>query len=359
MSLLIFIALIFIFLWLLGLWFRRGEDLSAWDHPVDPAACESFSRPGGASEAHREVALQIQAQGQELNKTPMKTRLIHMREFMDALPEGRPFNTEFVPVDANGVPAEWVLAPGGDPSRRMCYIHGGAFFAGSPKSHRTLTSRLAELTGAAVLAIDYRLMPEHKRAAGIEDCRTAYRWMLENGPDGPGQAATVYAGGDSAGGNLVLSLALWIRDTGLRAPNGIVAFSPVVDATHSGPSIKANLETDVMLAPLFSKVMKMPAVLLTWYYVLETRFRPTNPVVSPIFGDLSNLPPTLIQASEAEILLSDARRFVNKARANGSPVRMQSWADMLHVWQIFNPEVPEAVEALEHVGSFLRSTESA
>jgi acetyl esterase/lipase len=359
MSIIITIILFFIIFWVLGLWFRSGEDLTVWDHPVDPAACETFTSPGGPSAEHQQAAREIQAKGMELNTVPFKTRLVHMREFMDSLTDNRVFNTRFVPVDAGGVPAEWVLAQGGDGSRRMLYIHGGAFFAGSPKSHRTLTSQLAERTGGAVLAIDYRLMPEHKRAAGIEDCRTAYRWMLENGPDGPGAASLVYAGGDSAGGNLVLSLSLWIRDAGLRAPDAMVALSPVVDATHSGPSVKGNLDTDLMLAPLFSKLMKLPAVLLTWYYVLETRFKPTNPVVSPIFGDLSNLPPTLIHVSEAEILLDDARRFVNKARAHGSPVRMQSWGGLLHVWQIFNPEVPEALQALDQIADFLGAAETA
>ena len=105
--------------------------------------------------------------------------------------------------------------------------------------------------------------------------------------------------------------------------------------------------------------MKFPAVLLTWYYVLETRFKPTNPIVSPIFGDLSNLPPTLVHVSEAEMLLDDARRYVNKARAAGSPAYLQTWAGMLHVWQIFNPEVPEAGEAFEQIDKFLRSAEVA
>ena len=359
MSIFITILLIFLAFWLLGLWFRSGEDLTVWDHPVDPSACESFSRPGGPSAAHQEAAAAIHVQGKELNRVPFKARLGKMREFMDALSDGREFNTEFVPVDAGGVPAEWVLPPGVDGTRRVLYIHGGAFFAGSPKSHRTLTSRLAEGSRAAVLAIDYRLMPEHKRAAGIEDCRTAYRWILENGPGGPAPASVVFSGGDSAGGNLVLALSSWIRDQGLRAPDAVVALSPVVDATHSGPSVRSNMETDVMLAPLFSKLMKFPAVLLTWYYVLETRFKPTNPIVSPIFGDLSNLPPTLVHVSEAEMLLDDARRYVNKARAAGSPAYLQTWAGLLHVWQIFNPEVPEAGEALEQIDKFLRSAEAA
>jgi len=359
MSILITLLLLVLLFWLLGVWFRSGEDLTAWDYPVDPSAYESFGSPGGASPESRQIGQQISVQGRELNQSPLRQRLVRMREFMDALADGKSFSTEFAPVDAGGVPGEWVLAPGVDGSRRMLYIHGGAFFAGSPRSHRTLTSRLAELSGAAVLSIDYRLMPEHKRFEGIEDCRTAYRWMLDNGPDGPGRASAVFAGGDSAGGNLVLSLSLWIRDEGLRAPDGVVALSPVVDATHSGPSVKANMKTDLMLAPMFSKLTKLPAVMLTWYYVLETRFRPVNPVVSPIFGDLSNLPPTLIHVSEAEILLDDARRYVNKACASGSPVRLQSWAGMLHVWQIFNPEMPEASEALEEIGKFLRSAAPA
>ena len=359
MTLLLIIILFLVFFWLLGVWFRTGEDLKAWDLPVDPVAAESFSRPGGPSPEHQQVARQIHEDGKALNQLPFRQRLIAMREFMDALPDGRDFDTEFVTTSADGVPAEWVLPPGVDPARRVLYIHGGAFFAGSPKSHRTLTSRFAREARAAVLAIDYRLMPENKRFKGIEDCRTAYRWMLDNGPKGPGAASVVFAGGDSAGGNLVLCLSTWIRNEGLRAPDAVVALSPVVDATHSGPSMKSNLKTDLMLAPMFEKIMKMPNVFLTWYYVLETRFRPVNPIVSPIFGDLSNLPPTLLQVSESEILLDDARRYVNKARAHGSPVRLNSWDGLLHVWQIFNPEVPEAEQAFDKIGEFLQSVETA
>ncbi len=358
-TLLLLVFLLVLLFWLLGVWFRSGEDLTAWDSPLDAAACQAFRPQAGPSPEHQETGRQISEQARELNQSSLKNRLMHMREFMDSLPDGRSFETEFVAVDAGGVPAEWVLPPKVDASRRMLYIHGGAFFAGSPKSHRTLTSRLAQLSGAAVLSIDYRLMPENKRIDGIEDCRTAYRWMLDNGPGGPGPASAIFAGGDSAGGNLVLALSLWIRDEGLRAPDGVVALSPVVDATHSGPSIRTNMKTDLMLGPMFSKLMKLPAVFLTWYYVLETRFLPVNPVVSPIFGDLSNLPPTLIHVSEAEILLDDARRYVNKARASGSPVRLQSWAGLMHVWHIFNPEVPEAVEALDEIGKFLRSAAPA
>ena len=115
----------------------------------------------------------------------MRQRNAVLRKYMDDIFADRDARTcSITPVDCAGVPGEWVLAPGADPARRTLYIHGGAFMMGSPKSHRTLTSRFSELTGGAVLAIDYRLMPEHPRRAGIEDCRNAYRWMLEHGPQG-------------------------------------------------------------------------------------------------------------------------------------------------------------------------------
>jgi monoterpene epsilon-lactone hydrolase len=352
------IILAVLVLWLAGWWFSHGEDLRIRDHPVENSGQERFSRPGGPSLGHSRAEDDIRAMGNQVSGMSQKQRLQYVREFMERIPEGREFDCEFRPVDVGGLAAEWVLAPGADPARRVLYIHGGAFIAGSPNSHRTITSRWSEVTGAAVLAIDYRLMPEHRRAAGIEDCRTAYRWILENGPDAATPPRRLYVSGDSAGGNLSLALAAWVRDVGLRAPDGVVALSPLTDSTHSAPSIRQNLKTDIMLGPLFGALMKIPRPILTWLFVLENRMRPVNPVVSPVFGDLSGLPPTLIQVSESEMLLDDARRYVNKARAAGSPVRLQTWAGLLHVWHIMNPEVPEALEAFEQIAAFVRSVEA-
>lgn len=345
--------------WLAGWWLGRGEDLTAWDHPVDASVHERFARFGGPSPGHRQAEGEIRALGARVRGMSQRGRLQFTRQFMEEIPAGRTFNCEFRPADAGGVPAEWVLAPGADPARRVLYIHGGAFFAGSPNSHRTITSKWSEVAEAAVLSIDYRLLPEHRRMDGIEDCRTAYRWILENGPDGPGSPAWLYVSGDSAGGNLSLALTAWARDAGARLPDAVVALSPLTDGTHSGPSIRENVKTDTMLGPLFSALLKIPRPLLSWLFVIEHRFRPTNPTVSPIFGNLDGLPPTLIQVSEAEMLLDDARRYVNKARAAGTPARLESWAGLLHVWQIMNPEVPEALEAFERVGAFVRAVETA
>jgi epsilon-lactone hydrolase len=139
----------------------------------------------------------------------------------------------------------------------------------------------------------------------------------------------------------------------------VVALSPTVDSTFTSPSIVRNVKSDVMLGPLFRILLKIPAWIRRWHFVWESRFAPANPVVSPVFGDLSGLPPTLIQVSEAEMLLDDARRYVNKARAAGTRAIVQSWGHMLHVWQMFYPEVREAGEAWDEIRRFLESTHPA
>lgn len=359
MTILYFLLLTIFILWLLGKWFAWGEDLSAYDRPVDPAAWDRFGDPGGPSPEHRQAEEEVRASGKEVKGMSRKEMLRHLRDFMEEIPAGRSFDCEFRPVEVDGIPGEWVLAPGSDPARRLLYIHGGAFVAGSPNSHRTITSRYAREVDAAVLAIDYRLMPEHRRELGIGDCRTAYRWITENGPDGPGQPDQLYVSGDSAGGNLSLMVAAWARDAGLRAPDAVIALAPLTDATYSSPSLRRNVASDTMLGPLFGRLMQIPKIILAWLFVLENRYRPVNPDVSPLRGDLSGLPPMLIQVSESEMLFDDARRYVNKARAAGTPARLQSWPGLLHVWHILNPEVPEANEAFGKIGAFIRSVESA
>jgi acetyl esterase/lipase len=163
----------------------------------------------------------------------------------------------------------------------------------------------------------------------------------------------VFVAGDSAGGNLTLSLVAWARDAGLRAPNAAAVLSPLTDATLASPSMRDNMHSDAMLGPLFGKLARVPRWMLLWGAWLQTRINPSDPVVSPVRGDLSRLPPVLVQASQVEMLRDDSRRYVNKARAAGSPVRLQTWNHMVHVWQIFNPELTEARDALAEIGRFL------
>lgn len=349
LALLLALLAIALLVWAVARFLLQGPDLSAFDR----SAGRCLSPPGEPGDAHRAVVASLGGAFDLLEGVPRNRQVAVLRDYLDTLFPEHPSDVSITPTSAAGVRAEWVLAPGADPSRRLLYIHGGAFMMGSPKSHRRLTSRFSEISGAAVLAIDYRLMPEHRRIAGIEDCRTAYRWLLANGPQGAAPASRVYVAGDSAGGNLTLSLLAWIRDQGMRAPDAAVALSPLTDATLGSPSLKENLASDPMLGPLFGAMAKVPRALLLWGAWLQTRINPCDPIVSPVMGELGGLPPVLVQASEAEMLRDDARRYVNKAVAAGSPVQLQTWRHMVHVWQIFHPELPQGREAFEEIRSFL------
>ena len=349
----IFLALLalLVLLWAIGFLYLRGPDLSAFDRPSG----QIVNRDQGASQELTAVIASLGGVAQMLKGTPRRQHLALLRNYINTVfPQGDA-GVQIIPVDADGVKAEWVLAAKVDVRRRLLYIHGGAYTMGSPTSHRRLTSKFSEVANAAVLSIDYRLMPEHPRMAGVEDCRAAYRWLLDNGPDAALAPSAMFVAGDSAGGNLTLSLIAWIRDQGLRAPDAAVALSPATDGTLGSPSLKTNLATDPMLGPLFKSLTKIPRTGLLWGGWMANRVRPCDPVVSPVFGDLSNLPPLLVHASEAEMLLDDSRRYVNKAIAAGSPVTLQTWAYMVHVWQIYHPELPEGRQAMEAIGKFLRS----
>jgi len=346
------ILILLLALWAIARFHLRGPDLSAFDHPTG----QRFSRGATPSAEHDRVVASLGKAPQLLQGLPRSQHIPVMRRYLDEIFPVDDLAATFTPVDAGGVRAEWVAAPGADGARRVLYIHGGAFTMGSPRSHRRLTAKFSEITGGVVLAVDYRLMPEHRRFAGIEDCRAAYAWLLENGPQGRAPATKVWVAGDSAGGNLTLSLIAWVRDAHLRTPDAAVALSPATDGTLSSPSLRSNIASDPMLGPLFGRLVKVPRALLLWFGWLQTRINPRDPIVSPVYGDLSRLPPVLVQASEAEMLRDDARRYVNRAVAAGSPVQLQTWEHMVHVWQIYYPELAEGRDALEEIRRFLAAT---
>lgn len=349
--------LILLIIWFAVARYLAGADLSNLDTPgkSTDAFRQSFSTGDSQNAEHQQVLTRLADLGAQMKMIPRSQHLGHMRRFMDTLSDGHEFSTQFVPVDAGGVKAEWVVAPGADSSRRTLYIHGGAWTMGSPRSHRVITSKFAELTGGAVLAIDYRLMLEHPRKASIEDCRTAYRWILDNGPEGPEKVTALVVAGDSAGGNLTLTTIAWARDQGLRAADAVVALSPATDGTLSGRTLKSNLATDAMLGAQFGMLTRVPHSLLLWLVLVLNRMSPSNPDVSPIHGDLANLPPLLIQASEDEMLLDDAQRYLNKALAAGSQVTLQTWRHTVHVWQMFYPHLTEARQSFEEIDRFLQA----
>ena len=350
MTLSILICLAFA-IWAITRFYLRGEDLGRFDRAGHVVRGEPRNPSAGHYEA---IALLNELTGGGTGRMGSREQLVFLRRKMDELGDRADLHgIEVLPVDSDGVRGEWVLAAGADPTRRLLYLHGGAFTMGSPRSHRAITSRLSRLAGASVLVVDYRLMPEHRRLEGLEDCERAYRWVLENGPRGRAPLETLFIAGDSAGGNLCLALIAWARDAGLRAADGAVALSPATDGTLSSPSLISNLHSDHMLGPMFGRMAKIPRGALLWMAWFSNRVRPCDPRVSPAHGDLSRLPPTLVHASEAEMLLDDSRRYVNKAKAAGSPATLETWHDMLHVWHLSDGTVAEAAEAFAHIGEFL------
>ncbi len=323
----------------------RAPDHSAYDAPkTAPVIADADVSP-----EHDDV---VRTLG-EFNRNNTSKDIHVARKRMEDL-FYRDVEAKVVPVSVDGMPGEWVLADRADPTRRLLYLHGGAFRVGSPRSHRHITSELSRRSGVAVLAVDYRMQPEVKTVQCHEDARTAYRWILRNGPDGNSELKSLFVAGDSAGGNLTLSVIAWARDEGIRQVDGAVAFAPLTDATFGSPTWKANARTDPFLGPGVGPLLSIPKFAIA----IASRFtsgRPVNdPMLSPLLGDLAALPKTLIQVSRDEMLYGDSQRYANKAKAHGSEVTLQVWPRMVHVFQGF-AELPESSAALGHAADFIRA----
>lgn len=250
-------------------------------------------------------------------------------------------DVRWVAVDIEGVPGEWVQTPGAWSERVVLYLHGGGFVGGSARGHRSLTGEVSRAAQARVLAIDYRLAPEHPFPAAVDDAVIAYTWLLGQG-FAPGKIAVA---GDSAGGGLTISLLLALRERGLPAPSCGVCLSPWVDLEGAGASIRSHAHLDPMLMPRGIEVMAR-------HYVGEAGDL-RHPMASPIHAVLSKLPPLLVQVGALEVLLDDSVRLVDRVRAAGGRAELEVWPHMVHVWQFFR-FLPEARRALDRVGAFIR-----
>lgn len=253
-----------------------------------------------------------------------------------------PKDVKIETVDAGGVPAEWQTAPGAKEDRVLLYFHGGGMVLGSPNTHRLFTVTLGQLTKMRVLSVDYRLAPENPHPAQLEDCTTAYKWLLSTGI----KPKNIVIAGDSAGGNLTLTTLLKLRDDGIPLPAGAVCLSPATDWTGSDESFFENAETDPVLADVG---------LFWWIPAFLGGADPSDPLISPICADLKGLPPLLLQASTSEMLFGGCRGLVDRAKAAGVNASLQTWDDMPHVWQSFGLyELPEAKEAIAKIGEFVQ-----
>ena len=243
-------------------------------------------------------------------------------------------------VDAGGVPAVWIVPAEVVPGRVILYAHGGSYNSGSITSHIPLTTNIALAARSRVLALDYRLAPEHPFPAALDDALSAFRWLLGEGVP-PRQ---IVVAGDSAGGGLVLALLLALRDKGLPLPTAAVCLSPWTDLTCSGVSWTGNGKKDFMLKLL-------PTQQSADIYLRDTD--PYTPLASPLFGNLTNLPPILIQVGSAEAILSDSTQFAEKAKSAGVDVTLEVWKDMQHEWQYAASLLPEGRQAIAHIGEFV------
>jgi acetyl esterase/lipase len=250
-----------------------------------------------------------------------------------------PKGTQVDPVDANGVPAEWVVAAGVTGERVVLFFHGGAYHLGSPARLRGLLALLSAAAQARVLSASYRLAPEHPFPAAVEDALTAYRWLIAGGT----HARQVVISGDSSGGGLALAALVALRDAGDPLPGAAVVISPWTDLDLGGESLRSRAAVDVMLTPDGAREAA------DWYLAGQDA---RHPYASPLYADLHGLPPLLAQVGEDELLLDDACRLVERARAAGVNATLEVWPGMWHIFAL-QGMYPESRQAMQRLGAFL------
>ena len=279
----------------------------------------------------------IRKRTEEIRKTTDDERLSYER-VMANLPIDDDITTSR--VGANGVPSEWISAPESASERVILYLHGGGYVIGSVRTHRALVAHLARAAKSRVLALDYRLAPESLFPSPVEDAVSGYRWLLNQGiaPE------KISIAGDSAGGGLVISTLVALKNVGEPLPSAGVCISPWVDMEASGESYSSNAEADPSVSR--SRILKMAETYMDGK-------NPRAPLASPIYADLSGLPPLLIQVGGIEVLLDDSNMLKSAAETANVSVVMEIWDHMPHVWHHYAPILPEAREAIGNIGEFL------
>jgi monoterpene epsilon-lactone hydrolase len=287
---------------------------------------------------------EIDAVRELLRSKPRPAGFAERRERLDAIGSTSPpaGDIRLEPIDANGVAAEWSLAPGSDPSKVLLFFHGGGYCSGSIVSHRGMVTEAGRAARARTLAVGYRLAPEHPFPAASEDARSAYRFLLDQGI----APSKIVIGGDSAGGGLTLALMTSVRDTREPLPACAWLVSPWVDLQMTG----ASLAEKAVIDPLISK---------SYLEELATAYLagadPANPLASPLNADLGGLPPLLVQVGSAETLLDDAVRIARQAGAADVRVNLEIWPHMIHAWHLWAAQLEAGRRAIASAGVFIRA----
>jgi acetyl esterase/lipase len=239
----------------------------------------------------------------------------------------------------NGVAAEWIQAANASDDRVVLYLHGGGFAFHFPNGYRAFAAHLSLALRARVLLPDYRLAPEHRFPAQQDDCLNAYRGILALGVP----ASRIIVAGDSAGGNLTLSLLQRLAGEGLPQPGCAVALSPATDLALGGESAHTLANVDPMLSAASLPVLR------------DMAFSPEHqgsPVASPLRGSFAQTAPTLVMCGTREVLLDDACCYAQRVREDGGSIACEVWEDMPHVFPLLSA-LKESRKALEHIARFV------
>jgi len=309
--------------------------------------------PGPSSDKPREVSPESLAKLKKLREgKPFGTNelsLEKLRAIMNRRREPTIENVTLIRTKIDEIPGEWVLAPGADPDLRLLYLHGGGFVSGTGGYYLPLAAHISAAAKCAVLVIDYRLAPEHPFPAGLEDCIRSHEWLVANGPTGPTPARATFIAGDSAGGSLTLSTVIALHDRKKRMPVGAIPISPCTDFRLLNESLKTVDD------PIISS-RSMP-----WFRELylgaDYEKLSVDKLASPGLGyGTHELPPTLIQVGEHEMLRDDAVQVYESSIRAGGGVQLEIWPGMVHVFQSREPLLPEAKEAIQHIADFMRKS---
>ncbi|MFN0203192.1 MAG: alpha/beta hydrolase [Bacteroidia bacterium] len=238
--------------------------------------------------------------------------------------------------------AEWIRPTGAHKSHVILYCHGGGFAVGSAKTHRAMVAKIAADAKVQAFSLNYRLAPEHPFPAALEDALYAYDWLIHSKGYSPKQ---IILAGDSAGGGLSLSLLLALKAQHRELPLAAFLLCPWTDLAITGESVMENKTHDTVLQHFD---------IAAWAKMYYATYPPTHPLVSPLYADLSELPPLLIQISESEILRDDGLRLGYRAKEAGVKVEVQKWKGLIHTWQLFWQYVPEGKDAIAQIVLFLK-----
>ena len=279
-----------------------------------------------------------------MKSAPLDERFVpSMRRRVDGAPVmtllGRGVSCRpLAPGDLGTTEGEWVGVP--DASRHLLYFHGGYFIAGQTRRSRNLAARLSTGLSADVVLVRYRLAPEHPHPAALDDALDAYRSLLGSGVD----PASIAIAGDSAGGGLALAMLLRAKGDGMPMPAAAVLLSPWTDLTCASPSVDGNDATDDMISA---------GALRRASSCYAGSYHPSDPALSPLFGELSGLPPLFVTVDISESLLDDSVRLVDAVLAAGGRAELRQSVGLFHVWPIVVPFLAEARSTLAEIITFL------